>query len=259
MNAQTGAILRTVPAIAANLRAMALSANGQYLYLADAATSTAGALILRYDTAAGKVDLQWSLPATTPGGISAGPDVTALATPAGSPGTLIVSQANGIATIFDGASPRLFDSTLAGFVPNSHSTIPFIFAGTSRVYVLAGSCWEWLDFDAFGFSGGQATCGPMPSDVMQLGGLLYASDGARGIAFSFPGATGNVVFFFAMDPMALHAWSWDTGGFINYNLATGTMQTTALSSSVFPFSSAVYPAGDGSAILVGTNTFIRVP
>jgi hypothetical protein len=257
MSAQTGATLSSVAGIVNNLHAMALSANGQYLYLADAATATAGAPILRYNTAAGKVDLQWSLPVTTPGGTAASPDVTALATPAGSPGALIVSQSNGVATIFDGATPRLFDSTIAA---PTLSSIPLLFAGSSRVYIGGPSCWEWLDFDAFGFSGGQTTCGSMPSDVRQLGGVLYATDGARAAAFSFPGAAANTILNLAVDPVALHAWSLGNNQSIDYNMATGTMQTTVLGTSGFPaYNAALYPAGDGSVILIGLNTFIRVP
>jgi hypothetical protein len=250
MNAQTGVTLSTVPGIAGNLRAIALSSNGQYLYIAEAASATAGAPILRYNTAAGNVDFQWSLPSAL--------DVVALATPGGSPGSLIVSQSNGIATIYDGATPRLFDSTIAGFAANSTSGA-LIFAGVSRVYVSGPSCWQWLDFDAFGFSGGQSTCGPMPPEVQQLGGVIYVSDSGRAAAFTFPGASAYAVLYLAIDPAALHTWSLSGNQVIDYNMAAGTMQTITVSTTVFQSGPALFPAGDGSAIVVGIDTVIRVP
>ncbi|MEO8131746.1 MAG: hypothetical protein ABI822_31925, partial [Bryobacteraceae bacterium] len=182
-DAATGNLLTRVPGFIPVFRAVALSADGRYLYVAGV-SSTSKSTILRYNTAAGAVDLQWEVP------LSAGQsriDINSLVTPPDSPETVIVSTTMGEVMIFDRDRPRPYTFLATGLPSDYFQTYPLVFAGASRIYTgatfpsqnLGRECWLWLDYDVFGISGGQPSCTTEPSETQHDSGVTYLSDGNR--------------------------------------------------------------------------------
>jgi hypothetical protein len=260
-----GTLLATVPGIASNIRAMALTADGHYLFIAATPPNSA-ATIIRYDTIASAVDLKWSI-APLAGQTTS--DVYSILTPTDSPQGLIVSTTDGRVVIFDRDGPRPYDSVDAGLPLTGY---PAFFASAGRIYVGTGgpasnNCWRWLDYDAFGISGAQIACTTEPPETQHDHGVAYLSDGIRAFGISIPAAplsTSSTAAGLAVDLSQRHVWqfavSFNVIQLFDYPLDT---QQLALKAQIAPISSsgpvALYAAGGGPVLVVTGGYVLLAP
>jgi hypothetical protein len=263
----TGNLLATVPGIVSNLLETAISADGQYLYLAGSQENQRP-VIVRYNTAAGAVDLQWT--PTLAGGTPI--YVNSLATPPDSPGTVIVSTSYGQVLIFDGDQPRPFDSIAAGFPVNSGYMARF--ASGTRIYtaggagslVVPGFCWTWLDYDAFGISGGQPSCAAEPPETQHVSGVTYLTDGTRVYVVSTqPAMSSNSHYTpsYAADLALGQAWEFGQliysgeNQLFEYNMGTEQLQLKLSFSA--EGNGKLYSAGNGAVLMALPNAILLIP
>jgi hypothetical protein len=172
--------------------AIAVSADGAYVYMADEATPVT---IRRYNASSGKIDLSWPVPKP-----SAEPGLTimSIATPTDSPETLVVmfyyaaaySTAAPMIRIFDGPHPRAHSS------PNVNPTLVQgpMFVSSDQIFITEGvglHCVEWLNYGATGIGGGQTSCVDLPPGTIDDHGLIYLTDGTRIMPLAFPFTSAN--------------------------------------------------------------------
>lgn len=263
LDGATGITLATVPNIVKMFRAAALSADGRFLYIAQAG-STALATIVRYNTSTGAIDLRWPVPAPAGQAASA---VNSLATPPDSPETLIVSTTAGQVLVFDHDRPRLFDSVAAGFPGSAFSGgFPIAFAGAGRIYGGAtANCWTWLDYDAFGISGGQPSCSNEPPEVQHDSGIAYLTDGKRVYVNALPSllTPANPYYggpAYALDLSRRQAWEFNfasSAQLLQYAMDAQQLQLKAQLGS--PGAAAIYPAGNGALLAVMPSYMLLIP
>ena len=222
LDAATGAVLHSLPTIPLTLHSAVVSADGNYLYMAGYKPQSP-AQIVRYNTATNAIDLQWPV---SPVGEFTSADINSLATPPDSPETLIASTGSGQVLVFDRDRQRTYDSISAGFQTNYFTSgYPIFFASATRIYggtpvpTNGTPCWIWLDYDAFGISGGQSACGAAPPETQHDHGLTYLTDGARVSAISLPPPlTQTYAASLAADLTGRHAWQSTNAGYLGYQL-----------------------------------------
>jgi hypothetical protein len=166
----TGEPLQTVAGVANSPQAMVVSTDGAYLYIADGGSSPR---IRRYNVDAGAFDPDVTL-AYDPYGSS----LPALVAIPGSPQSVIFWNAAQGVTIYDNGQARPNGPAAAGFKTGDSP----VFATASRIYLNAptGACWQWMEFDASGITGGSPNCSPAaPPDAVRDGAFLYLTDGDR--------------------------------------------------------------------------------
>jgi hypothetical protein len=250
LDGATGSSLGSLPAIVSSPGPIALSADGRYLYLAEN-PSFAQPQVVRYNTQSGVVDLHWQIPSLSNMQFRS---ITSLVTPPDSPDTVMVSTTDNYIVIYDHGQARGAPAPLAG---------PAFFASSSRIYAAgssasAGPCWLWLNYDAFGFSGGQMSCGPPPAELQSDSGVDYLTDGIRTYVVAEPNAGG--VGDFVAD--VTHREAWQLGGGIfglyylfEYNMDTQQLRSIAQLSSGSPYgaSPAIYSTGNGAVLVVIPN------
>jgi hypothetical protein len=268
-DATTGNSISTVTAVASSVRKLALSADGQFLYISSD-TSPLGT-ILRYNVVRGSIDLQWTVP---PMAGRSTVRIASLATPPGSPETLILSTDGGQVLIYDRNQPRVFDSFSAG-IPADYFSGGFsaVFATANRVYangVTAANsdpCWTWLDFDSFGVSGGQFRCSDDPPEVQHDSGVNYLTDGARFYVTAVPRslATPNSSNSFAIDITHRRAWqftgsNFSLGQLVDYEMDTQVFGSKAQFNGGADASAIrLYPVDNGAVLLVTPSYVALIP
>jgi hypothetical protein len=263
----TGNLLASVPGIVSSPQGTAIGADGHYLYLAGR-TGGQTPEILRYNTVTGVVDLQWTL--SLAGGTSI--YVTSLVTPPDSPETLIVSTSCGQVLVFDRDSQRPFDSLAAGFPSNASYMARF--ASGTRIYttggagspVVPGLCWTWLDYDAFGISGGQPSCAAEPPEMQHVSGFTYLTDGTRVFVASMQPAMSSNSYYtpsYAADLALGHAWEFGVTAYsgsyqlFDYNMSTQQLQVKTSFNA--QGAGKLYSAGNGAVLMALPNDILLVP
>lgn len=274
LDATTGNLLKSISNIVVEPQAIALSGNGQYVYIAGLGTGPL-AHVLRYNAATGAVDLQWPIPAPAGQTMSS---VNSLVTPPDSPQTVMVSTSAGDVLVYDGNQPRQYDSASAGFSPSSVASeggYRDFFASATRIYAvpqgssLTGNapCWIWFNYDAFGISGGQQTCAAPPPEIQQDSGVTYLTDGTRTYIVSLPAeqSPGYATTILAFDLATRDAWQFDAplgGGYqlFDYQMSAQQLQVQAEISQIpYPGNAALYSVGNGQVLLLVASEMILVP
>jgi hypothetical protein len=268
LDGATGKLLNTLPALLTGVGLMAVSANGQYLYIANDIGSSSLAQIFRYNTETATVDLQWQIPSFNGQVFS---QVNSIVTPPDSPETLVVSsndnQGNSQVLIFDGNRARALTSVTAGFpAASSTSGYPLFFASSTRIYggvsvlsnnVTGNPCWIWLDYNAAGISGGQSACADAPPEVQHDSGVDYLTDGARVYVISEPSPTAftNYPPDLTGDLTSRRAWQFDAPAvgpalLFEYNMDAQQLQLlTQLQINNSLGAGTLYSMGNGAALL----------
>jgi DNA-binding beta-propeller fold protein YncE len=273
-DATTGSLLSSLPSIVQYPRAVALSADGHYLYVAGSADN-ALAPILRYNTETNAVDLQWQAPAATGQTTSV---VNSIVTPPDSPETLIVSTTDNLVLIFDRDRARPFDAATVGFPGYFSGGYPIFFASATRVYggipgpSSSGSvtCWMWLDYDGLGFSGGQSTCAAEPPEMHHDNGVTYLTDGARTYVTSLPWQQPPASSFLTASGRAIdlgrrHAWQYSFSNtsaaqLLDYDMDARQLQLKLqMYTSSYTASGKPYPMSNGAVLLVTQSSIVVVP
>ena len=177
-----GDVINQIPGFMAAPVAMAISSDGRYLYFADRVDdSVAQATMRRYDTVTAAFDLAWTVPI---GWVDNSPAITITPVP-DAPDTIVTWNPSSGVAIFDGDRIRPNGSVRAGFKATDEPA----FVTQSRIYLNGPSnaCWQWMDFDADGITGGSPGCSAEePPGVARDGGLVYLLDGERTFAVSLP-------------------------------------------------------------------------
>jgi hypothetical protein len=266
LDGATGNLVTSVPGIVSSAGVSALSADGRYLYIATSPPGAA-ATVARYNTAAGTVDLQWPI-APPPGQTMSA--INTLVTPPDSPETVIVATAADQVLIYDRDRPRLYDSISAGFSTSTFGGAYPFFASATRIYAAqsgspGGTCWAWLDYDAFGISGGQPGCTSEPPETQHDNGVTYLSDGTRVSVISLPAVpsmafslTGSTT---ALDLSRRRAWQFTGSQVFDYAMDAEQLRLRATISSPYsPYGrgSAIYPMDDGSVLVVLSSLAVSV-
>jgi hypothetical protein len=184
----TGDLVNSVANVATNGNALAISANGQYVFVADSAVPVT---IRRFNTATGAIDLKWSLASSL---AATALSVVSLATPPDSPETLIVSALNQTAGDYYGPTIAIFDGPhrRPHLSPQVTPALPAgtMFATADRIYIMGSSngrpCWEWLDYGRTGVTGAMTSCVGTPPDAVRDNGLTYLTDGTRVMPIAMP-------------------------------------------------------------------------
>jgi hypothetical protein len=262
----TGNVLNSLPGIPFYLHTAALSADGNYLYMAGANAQSLAQLV-RYNTATNAIDLQWQIAPVN--GVAA-TDINAIVTPPDSPQTVIASTASGQVLIFDGNQPRAYDSISAGFSTNYfNGGYPIFFASSTRIYVISNAtstgstCWVWLDYDAFGISGGQPSCSGEPPETQHDHGVTYLTDGTRISVISLPPPLPSSSQIAAADLTRRQAWQllsvqFGTSQLFGYNMDAEQFQLLAPITLYSNTAAVIYPTGNG-LLLVFQNSIMLVP
>jgi hypothetical protein len=264
----TGNLLNSVAGIVSGAQVSALSADGHYLFIAaSSATASSSAQILRYNTLTKAVDLQWQVPFPNQP-ISGNPvsGIGSMVTPPNAPETLIVCTAMGQVLIFDGDYQRPNDSFSAGFPTSGEG--PIFFASATRIYGGPGdptaghteACWIWMDYDAYGISGGQPSCSGEPPETQHDSGVTYLTDGTRTYIVSLP-AVGYAPLYvvapapsLALDLTHRQAWEFgasDSGAYqlLQYGMDTRQFQLEAQINSP-EGTGTLYPTGSGPLLVL---------
>jgi hypothetical protein len=258
----TGDLVKTIAQAASVGSAIAVSANGQYVYFVDSAQPVK---VRRYNTTAGAIDLEWALLA--PPGASR-LTVVSLATPPDSPETLIVSaQASTdfgtlgpTIAIYDGPHPRPYPSTAVNPVL---PTGP-MFATRDRIFIASYGynlpCWEWLDFNGTGITGGTASCADAPPGAIHDHGLIYLTDGTRVMAATLPF---TVPSYTSLLPAAdlTHRRAFGLGGsayqpsIVRFDLDT-QQQSTLATLQIYGMAAIFVTPSGGLLLLNGSGMFL---
>jgi hypothetical protein len=253
-----GDLLAAVPEIVAGGRAIAVSVNGRYVFVAGGSGTGA---ITRYDTEAGTVDLEWRIRLS-----SFGYEFSMLPVP-GSPETLAVSSPPGDVTIFDGKQRRGTTAAATGVFPPA--AMP-VFATASRIY-LRGSeagCWQWLEFDGSGITSASEPCSTdLPTDAVRDGGVVYLTDGERSHVvslFEAPSSFSTPFWPLLVDPARRRAYrvTSNVSGVsqaVGFNLDNQEQQIGAQLRLNAPYGGAAHLAGDGSVVIVGPTVVTLWP
>jgi hypothetical protein len=273
-DATTGNLLNTIANIVQGVEATAVSANGQYLYIAG---NTGGSLaqILRYNASSGAIDLQWQIPAPA-GQTQSG--ITSMATPPSSPETVIVATTAGDVLIFDRVQQRPYDSISAGFSSNYVSGEGYwiLLASATRIYTVPANasltnnpCWMWMNYDAFGISGGQNTCSGEPPETQHDSGVSYLTDGTRTQIIALLGAGySNAQYGYgpglALDLPNRQTWEFamDSDGdyqLFVYAMDARQLQLRAQVDVYYPVTRTLYPIGNGAVLLLLPTEVISIP
>jgi hypothetical protein len=257
-DARTGELLRTVTAIAASVAAITTSSDGRYVYLASSASTTK---IVRYDTSAGAVDLEWAIDIQS--SLYSGPDVAILAVP-DSPESLIVWTATKGLVVYDRDQPRRTNYAYGGFAVTDRPG----FATASRIYLADSTpnCWRWMEYDSGGISGGSPGCSmDTPPDAVRDGGFVLLTNGARAQVVAAPALTMiyQQLGIYAVDlprrRIELFASSSGTSVWqlTEYNLDTG--EQTRKAQVATSGSGALFVLPDGSILASGGYWLARLP
>jgi hypothetical protein len=269
LDGATGHLLNTLPALIPGSGPMAVSANGQYLYLASNAGSFSLAQVYRYSAMSGGIDLQWAVPSPTGQTFS---QVNYLLTPPDSAQTVIVSSSNDSGdcqvVIFDGNQARALTSVTAGFPLSSYYTgYPTFFASSSRIYTgnlsesataTGDPCWQWFDYSALGITGGQPSCADAPSELKYDSGVDYLTDGTRVfvVAEPLPPQSGLSAPSPTADIINRRAWQlnvtpYSVSQVFAYDMNAQRLQwLMQVSYNTFQQTAVFYSLGNGSALLV---------
>ncbi len=264
LDATTGKSLSTLSGIASVVQASALSADGHYLFIADGPIGSL-ATIRRYNTSTGAVDLQWQVPSST-GQSTSG--VVSIVTPPDSPETCIVSVASGPVMIFDRGQPRPFNIAslpapyLYGGYPLFFASATRIYGGTSPAAGFGNPCWTWLDYDAFGISGGQLQCANEPPEVHHDHGVSYLSDGIRTFVTAMLSVTPSNSISATADLANRRVWWSSTTtpslrGIWVYNMDTGELQLKAPLPNVD--GAQLFPLENGAILSADPGSVVRIP
>jgi hypothetical protein len=254
-DARTGELLRTVTAIAASVAAMTISSDGRYVYLVSSGSTTK---IVRYDTSASAVDLEWAIDIQSP--LYSGPDVAILAVP-DSPESLIVWTAAKGLVVYDRDQPRRTNYAYGGFAVSDRPG----FATASRIYLADStpSCWRWMEYDSAGISGGAPVCSlDMPPHAIRDGGFVLLTDGPRAqvVAGPAPTPTNGSIAVYAVDlprrRIELFSGS-SVAQLTEYNLDTG--EQTRKAQVANSRSGAIFILPDGSILASGGYWLARLP
>ena len=272
----SGAQLSAVSNLPVSPSTLAISDNGQFVYIAGGAS---GLEIARFNVATGMVDLDWQA-ALPPGDIGGMIETIFVAT--GAPKTLIVTlrcttsgtHIGGVVqnietqtVIYDDATPRpltqlnkglhldiLLDDEL--FTPlavlATHDRI--IFTNYSLNNVI---CWQWLDFDSFGIESGNAVCGSEPTELVHDHGVSYLAAGNRTLAISLSaGVSESNPPALLVDPVHRLAWSLNV---FDYSGSLTTLDIDSLQQSVTPLdpgsTAATLFLAPSGPLMVTTNSF----
>jgi hypothetical protein len=241
--------------------AIAISADGAFVYMADGATPVT---IRRYNVSSGTIDLSWPLPKpSTEQYIT----VISMATPPESPETLVVMFSYGAAyaagvpmiQIFDGPHPRAHAS------PNVNPTLAAgpMFVTADQIFITEGAglgCVEWLDYGATGIGGGQTSCVDLPPGAIDDHGLIYLSDGKRIMPLAFPFTSANSQDVPSLAAGLAHRRAFwvttGTGGtpLIEYDLDTQEQSTITTLYAYQAYLLFVTPSG--TLLVLGNNALV---
>ena len=175
LDMRQGDLITTIPGGGSGVGFLALSDDGQYLYLGvnDLSGTVATSAVRRFNTTTRSIDLSWSLPPYI--------NIWAIAAVPGSPETVIVGTTDRAITIYDRDQPRA--RTFQNLI-QSTTTIPFVTA--NRLFLTATpQCWSWVDFDPTGVISSQQ-CGPEPPEVKHDSGVVYLTDGTHNYPVATP-------------------------------------------------------------------------
>ena len=279
-----GAQIANVPNVLVNAGPITVSDDGQFVYIAG---GTDGLQVVRFNVAAGAVDLSWQValpPLSVTGAIqnifvaSHSPKtliVTLLYTPAFETSRNGANVSEGVQTIiYDGAVPRFLTGADSGIqlaiVTGGILYLPqAVFATQNRVVFRNGfpdgvtTCWEWLDFDSFGIEGGNSVCGVEPAELVHDHGVSYLTDGNRTLALTFlnvdAGNLGSPTEFL-VDPVHRSAWSLLDAQVIG-QLTTFSLDTLQQTVAMLPsaFSTGTLYLTPTGPLLVTANSFLPIP
>jgi hypothetical protein len=276
LDASTGDLLNSISNILPSGQAIAVSADGQYVYLGS--TGGPNAQIVRYNVSLGKVDLSWQI--QPPAGLPSN-GINSLVTPPDSPQTVIASTQAGDVLIFDNSQARPNDSTAQGFFSTflqNNGGYQVFFASSSRIYAAPGyntsltgdtPCWMWMDYDASGISGGQTSCSGQPPETQEDNGVTYLTDGSRTFVVSVPEVPAPPSYSapsFALDLANNKVWQVSPLFEDDYQLQEFGMKAqqfgvpAQIGVSYFPAGVlAVYAAPNGAALVVLPGAALLVP
>jgi len=280
-DAVSGAQTASVPNIQSTVGPIAVSDDGQFVYIAGGAN---GLQVTRFNVAAGAVDLTWQV---QPPPLSVTAGIEALFVASHSPQTLVVcltySSAFSLSrvanategtqiVVYDGSTPRFLTAVDSGVQLNqvspqvSISPYP-VFATRNRVIFEnqyadeypdgITTCWEWLDFDAPGIEGGNSTCGSEPAELVHDHGVSYLTDNNRTLPIAFLNAMSENPYSpleLLVDPVHRTAWAL-TGG----QLTTFSLDSLQQSVTMVPNSTGTLYLSPGGPLLVAASGFLPVP
>lgn len=255
---KTGAVLNTVREIAKSVWALTVSTDGSYVYWADYSSPIR---IGRYNTATGIVDLSWQTDVIHPGSPTTW--AWSLLPVPDRPESVIVSTTLSGAQIYDRDKKRGASSIAAGFQAGDQ----IMFATHDRIYLAStdGSCWRWMDYDAYGITGGNPVCSAAtPADAARDGGLLYLRDGERVYPVAVPvGATSSTPS--AACPIAdierrrvyCYVNQYSATKVVEHDLDNFEQRVRALVPTMNASAQGIWPAGHG-AFLIPTRYWIAL-
>jgi hypothetical protein len=250
----SGDLLQTVPGIALSVTAIAVSSDGRYVYLGSSTPPTGK--ILRYDTVAGAVDLQWTVDLS---GAYYAATLGLFAIP-GSPESVAVWTPSQGVVIYDRDRPRLYGAVSAGFAVSDEP----VFVTASRMYLppTNGVCWRWMEYDAGGIGGGQTDCAAAPPpELVHDGGFVYLTDGAHAYVVSTPAnllvATGQSAFL--ADPAHRRVEQVAGAQFTEYNLDNQQQTIRAALPGYYMYPPSMFLRADGALAAVSPNWIVLIP
>jgi hypothetical protein len=264
----TGDLVNTVADVVTTGKALAVSANGQYVFIAD---SDVPATLSRYNTATGAIDLKWSLASSLAATVIS---VASLTTPPDSPETLIVSALNQTAGEYYGPTIAIFDGPhrRPRLSPQANPSLPQgpMFATADRIYIMGyGSgqpCWEWLDYGRTGVTGAMTSCVDTPPDAVHDNGLTYLTDGTRvmPIALPFTRTQSTDTHAFVADLTRRRAFSVDSSSYysstlLEFDLDTQRQSTKATYQGGYNGLATAFVTPTGSLLVLTGSALVPVP